>query len=206
MRVYDPAFLSALAGAVGGSTAAVWFLWVAARDMATDAPAPMGFWTGQENITVTAAPPGGGAGSARTYLGQCGLQVPPIQMDARLSDRPISVQLAQAADAVNELIRGRVIRFVQAELHVSVMAGGVLAAPPQLEYVGLVDAAPITTPEAGGVGRATLSLRSELMAQLTTPNPAKSSDAHQRRRQAGDRFSQYAGSIRARNVQWYRKG
>lgn len=50
-----------------------------------------------------------------------------------------------------------------------------------------------------------LSIRSQIMAQLTAINPAKSSDAHQKRRQAGDRFSEYAGVIKSRDIQWYRE-
>ena len=50
-----------------------------------------------------------------------------------------------------------------------------------------------------------LTVRSELMAQLTAVNPAKSSDSHQKRRQTGDRFSEYARTVQARKVQWYYK-
>ena len=44
--------------------------------------------------------------------------------------------------------------------------------------------------------------RDELMTQLLAPNPAKSSDSHQKRRQANDRFSEYSGTVQARKVQW----
>ena len=41
-----------------------WALWIIARDMATDAPFPVGYWTGDDATTLTV--PGAGA---RTYYG-----------------------------------------------------------------------------------------------------------------------------------------
>ena len=35
-----------------------WALWVIARDMATDAPFPVGYWTGDDATTITAGPSG----------------------------------------------------------------------------------------------------------------------------------------------------
>ncbi|MFD2439726.1 hypothetical protein ACFSS8_05900 [Paracoccus kondratievae] len=49
-------------------------------------------------------------------------------------------------------------------------------------------------------------MRSELMVQLTATNPAKSSDAHQKRRAAGDQFCKYASTVGSRQVQWFKKG
>ena len=60
----------------------------------------------------------------------------------------------------------------------------------------------IGTPQVGGEGIIGLVVRSELMTQLLATNPAKSSDSHQKRRQANDRFSEYSGTVQARKVQW----
>lgn len=84
------------------------------------------------------------------------------------------------------------------------MIGGAFASLPQLEWVGVVDEGPISTPGYGGDGEISYAVRSEMMAQLTAINPAKSSDAHQKRRASGDRFSEYASTISSRRVQWYK--
>ncbi|HBZ5728153.1 TPA: hypothetical protein MK151_004727, partial [Salmonella enterica subsp. enterica serovar Weltevreden] len=40
-----------------------WALWVIARDMATNAPFPVGYWTGDDATTITVD------GQARSYYG-----------------------------------------------------------------------------------------------------------------------------------------
>lgn len=47
-----------------------------------------------------------------------------------------------------------------------------------------------------------MSVRSELLTMLTAINPAKSSDAHQRRRNPVDEFCKYASTVHERFIQW----
>ena len=204
MRNYAPAHQSALNAAPDAGIAPAWFLWIAARDRDTGTTVHVGLWSGDEPITVTVAPPGG-AGEARTYQGEVGLRVDPITSGIGLEDRPVTVMLSQIADQAQFLVRTLDARHAYCELHLALRNGGALVAPPQLEFVGIIDEAPITTPAVGGEGAITLSIRDELMTQLTAVNPARSSDAHQRRRQAGDEFSRYSGVIGSRELEWYRK-
>ena len=203
MRIYDPSFAASLTAARDGGIAPAYFVWVIAQDRDTGADRPMGLWTGDEDITVDVEAPTGGA-SSRTYIGGCNLSVAGIQYVADLTDNPVTVSVSQIADAAQQLVRGYDVRLAYCEIHATSRVGGVFSSVPQLQFIGIVDDLEIGTPQVGGEGNIGLVVRSELMTQLLAPNPAKSSDSHQKRRQAGDRFSEYSGTVQARKVQWRR--
>jgi hypothetical protein len=202
MNILDPNLLASLQAAPDSGIRPVYFSHFVAKNRITGAVEPLGFWSGDEDLTVNVETPDGGMAS-RTYVGGCNLGVEGVTYVLDLTDNPLTVSLSQIADAVQQMVRGWDVRLADAEIHATTMTGGAFTAPPELLWVGIVDDVQIETPEAGGDGAITLSVRSELMAQLTATNPAKSSDAHQRRRQAGDRFSEYSGVIGSRSMQWY---
>lgn len=203
MKIFNPNFATSLQDARDGGIKPVYFLWVQAKNRTTGASETMGLWTGDEDILVNVQAPDGGT-SSRAYLGGCNLSVEGIQYVADLTDNPITINMSQIADATQQLVRGYDVRLAYCEVHATTLTGGALTSPPQLQWVGIVDDAPISTPSVGGDGSISFSVRSEIMSMLTATNPAKSSDAHQKRRAAGDRFSEYASIIHSRKVQWYR--
>lgn len=203
MNIYDAAFAASLTAAQDGSIAPIYFLWVVARDRETGADAPIGLWSGDEDITITIEQPDGSSVS-RVYLGACNLEIDGIQYVADLTDNPVSASLSQLAPAAQLLVRGYDVRLAYCEIHATTWTGGALTSAPQLQWIGIVDEGPISTPGAGGEGGIALSIRSEIMTQLGQTSPAKSSDAHQRRRLSTDRFCEYSGIIGSRDVQWYR--
>lgn len=203
MRTYDPAFISSLSSARDDGIAPAWFAWIVAKDRATGDPQPMGLWSGDEDITVSVETPDGGSAS-RTYIGGCNLSVEGLMYVADLTDNPITVMISQIADAAQQLVRGYDVRRAYCEIHATTWTGGAFTCAPQLQWVGIVDEGPISTPAAGGEGGIALTVRSEIMTQLQAISPAQSSDAHQRRRVAGDRFCEYASTISSRNLQWYK--
>ncbi len=204
MQTLHPNLVASLQAARDGGIAPRYFFWVRARNRATGADEIMGLWSGDEDIAINVQTPEGSA-TSRTYLGGCNLSVDNLAYAADLTDNPVTVSLSQIADATQQLVRGHDVRLAYCEIHATSMVGGAFASPPQLQWIGVIDDVLIATPEVGGEGRMGFTVRSELMAQLTAISPAKSSDAHQKRRQAGDRFSQYSGSIRARKGQWFRE-
>ena len=206
MRHYPPSLLSSLQSARGFGIAPAHFAWITAKDRTTGAPVSVGFWSGDEDVTVTVARPDGSGAESRTYSGGVGLRIEGVVYVADLTDNPVSVTLSQIAPSVQDLVRGLDVRLAGCEIHATTMHGGAFSADPQVEWVGIVDEGPISTPAAGSDGGVSLSIRSELMVMLTAINPAKSSDSHQRRRKAGDLFSKYASTITSRAVQWYKKG
>ncbi|WP_312526694.1 hypothetical protein [Paracoccus sp. (in: a-proteobacteria)] len=206
MRYFDSGFTAAIQAAREVGIAPLYFAWFTAKDRTTGAPVLMGFWSGDYDFTVNVPLPDGSGTATRTYIGGCGLTVSDLQYVGDLTDNPITVGLSQIADAAQELIRGLDLRLAACETHATSMTGGALVSAPQVQWIGIVDDGPISTPAAGGEGGISLSVRSELMAMLTATNPAKSSDAHQKRRKAGDLFCKFASTIAVRKVQWYKKG
>ncbi|MEE2860837.1 MAG: hypothetical protein VYB46_08505 [Pseudomonadota bacterium] len=205
MQTLDPNFSTTLRASREAGIAPVSFFWVRARNRDTGAEQTMGLWSGDDDITETVQTPDGGTAS-RTYLGGCNLSIPDgIPLVADLTDNPVTVAVSQIADATQQLVRGYDVRLAYCEIHQTSWVGGAFASVPQLQWVGVVDDTPIATPQVGGDGNIGFTVRSELMAQLTAINPAKSSDSHQKRRQAGDRFSEGSGTVQARKVQWFYK-
>lgn len=204
MNIYDAAFAASLTAAQDGSIAPLYFLWVVGRDRATGAEAPIGLWSGDEDIVLTMTTPAG-VTESRSYIGGVNLEVDGIQYVADLTDNPVSVSMSQIAEAAQLLVRGLDVRLAYCEIHATTWTGGALTSAPQLMWVGIVDEGPISTPGAGGEGGIALSIRSEIMTQLGQTSPAKSSDAHQRRRLSTDRFCEYSGIIGSRDIQWYKK-
>jgi hypothetical protein len=204
MRIYDTEFVDVLAAARDQGIAPAYFLHVLARDRLTDETTPLGFWSGDDDITTNVEMAGGGT-TSRSYYGGCNLVIDGLEYVGDLTDNPVSISMSQIADAVQEVIRGLDVRLAYCEIHATSWNGSALVTRPQLLWVGVVDEATILTAAAGGEGAASLTIRSELMAQLTATNPAKSSDAHQRRRLADDRFCEYASTVTSRKVQWYKE-
>ncbi|AZV00347.1 hypothetical protein [Paracoccus sulfuroxidans] len=205
MRHFDSGFTAALQATRESGIAPVHFVWVVARDRETGAATPMGLWSGDYDLEVSVPLADGTGVVSRSYIGGCGLRVSGLKYVGDLTDSPVTVSLSQIADAAQYLVRGLDVRLAYCEIHATSMTGGSFVSAPQLQWVGIVDDGPISTPAAGGEGGVALSIRSELMAMLTATNPAKSSDAHQKRRRAGDRFSEYASTINSRKMDWYKE-
>lgn len=205
MQTHSVGFASATTAARDEGISPVYFAWFTAKDRDTGAPVTIGLWSGDEDISVSVTPPGGGAAQVRTYIGGCNLSIPSgIAYVADLTDNPVQISVSQIADAAQELVRGLDLRLGGCEIHVTTMSGGAFAPAPELQWVGVVDEGPISTPAAGGEGGISLTVRSEIMWQLTATNPAKSSDAHQRRRLATDRFCEYSATVQTWPVQWFK--
>lgn len=203
MQNLSPSFMASLQASRDAGIAPVYFLWIAARNRTTGAIETMGLWTGDEDIPVNVQTPDGGT-ETREYLGGTNLTVDDIKLVADLSDEPVTVSMSQVAPATQQLVRGYDVRLAYCEIHATSWVGGVFSSQPQLQFVGIVDDAQVATPAAGGSGNIALTVRSELMTQLLATNPAKSSDSHQKRRQAGDGFSEYSGVVRAMKIQWWK--
>lgn len=205
MKIYNSAFAASLTAARDGQIAPVYFLYVQAKDRDTGDTQPVGIWSGDEDITINVEAPDGTTVS-RTYYGGCNLDIPDgIPYVADLTDNPVRVSISQIADTDQILVRGYDVRLAYCEIHVTTWTGGALTSVPQLQWVGIVDEAPISTPAAGSEGNISFSIRSEIMSQLTLTNPAKSSDSHQKRRRSTDQFCKYSGTVKSWNIQWFKK-
>ncbi|PTV94927.1 hypothetical protein C8J27_106196 [Rhodobacter aestuarii] len=207
MQFLDASFAASLAAAPEAGLVPVHFVWIVGRDRESGAAVPIGLWSGAEEISIEVAHPGGAA-QRRDYIGGCGFTVEGLRYVADLTDNAVSVALSAIADPVRDLLsdpgQGLDLRLAYVEIHATTMTGGAFTSAPQLQWVGIVDDGPLSTPAAGGEGGIALSIRSEIMTQLGMSSPAKSSDAHQKRRAATDRFCEAAALIGARTIQWYK--
>lgn len=203
MRLYDTGFAAQLAAARDGAVAPIWFFHVIVYDSDTNAAVPISVWSGDEDITLTVQA-ADGSNVSRLFTGNVGLSVTGLKYVADLTDNPVTVSLSQIAPVAQLMARGYNLRLAYCEIHSTAWAGGALASTPQLQWVGIVDEGPIATPAAGSDGGISLIVRSEIMAQLTAINPAKSSDEHQRRRRANDSFCRFSGVIASREIQWFK--
>lgn len=201
MKILEPGLLSSLQAAPDEGVAPVFFAWIEGRDFSTGEVEGLGFWSGDYDFAFNVQTPSGGL-TSRTYIGGCNLSVSDPQYVADWTDNPLTIDLSQIADAAQYLARGLDLRLAYVETHVATWNGGRLSSNPQLHWIGIADDSQISTPAAGGEGGISLTVRSELLTQMSTVNPAKSSDAHQRRRMPGDQFSVYSGMIRSRKIEW----
>ncbi|SEU03364.1 hypothetical protein [Paracoccus homiensis] len=204
MRLLDADFADSLAAARDGGIAPVYFLHVVGRNRDTGAAAPLGVWSGDEDITINVQTPEGGL-TSRTYFGGCNLAMDGLPYVADLTDESVTLSMSQIADPVQQMIRGYDARLAYAEIHATTWDGGRFSSTPSLEWIGIVDDAMIDTPSVGGDGSVSLTIRSEIMTQLTQINPAKSSHQHQKRRNAVDKFSEYSGIVKDWNPDWYKE-
>ncbi|WP_444452575.1 hypothetical protein ACTTAI_16365 [Rhodobacter capsulatus] len=202
MQTLDASLIASLSAARDTGIAPAWFVSIIAKDRDTGAAQRVGLWSGDEDITLNVPMPGG-LTESRVYIGGCNLDVSGIQYVADLTDNAVTVTMSQIAPAAQEIVRGLDVRMAYVEIHATTWTGGALTSAPQLQWIGIVDTGPISTPAAGSEGGISLSVRSEIMVQLQAVNPAKSSDSHQRRRLSTDRFCEYGGVIGSRDVQWY---
>lgn len=201
MQNLAPNFITSLQATREIGIAPVYFVWVNAKNRITGATETMGLWSGDEDIAQNVQTPTGGL-ATREYLGRVNLVIDGLKLVADLTDEPVTVSMSQIAPATQQLVRGSDVRRAYCEIHATSRVGGAFSSVPQLQFIGIVDDVEIGTPQVGGDGKIGLIVRSELMTQLLAPNPAKSSDSHQKRRQAGDEFSKYSGTVQARKVQW----
>jgi len=178
-----------------------WLLWVGAKQFGTLTPAPLGLWSGDDDLTFTIE------GSSRTYLGALSrFEVEPITYATGLDVRTLNITLAANAPETEDLVRGFVIRLAPVELHLALLdpaSTDLIDVQPM--FRGFVNRAPLTTPPIGGGDTVTIEMVSR-MRSLALPGPAlKKTDAAMRRRNATDSFYQYGAIATEVQTEWVKK-
>lgn len=174
------------------------FIYVSCRD-----GFQIGFWTGHEDVSLSVISAETGGLVERTYLGGHDLEVGPIGYVTDLTAQSVDIGLSQISDAAQSLVRGHDVRLAIVDIHESAINDdtGRVVSDPTPVFRGVIDASPLSTPDAGGVGGISLTIRSELMLSLMRTNPAKASHAHQTTRFA-DQFAKYAASLTSWSIKW----
>lgn len=164
-------------------------VWIEARNRATGALEPAGFWNGEQDAAFVIA------GEARSYFGAGGLLgMDDITYEVGLSVRRIGVWFSTSAPEVVDAVTGYDVRLARVEIHrvlTDPLSHRPIAAPHRI-WKGWADGAPRVTPKKGlNPGRITLTVASAALA-LTKGSPAKFSDAQWQALHGGDRMFRYA--------------
>ncbi len=163
-------------------------LLVFAKDQGTLAAATFGIWSGNQNKQMTLD------GTSRAYVGGLGkFEVDDIIYAKGLEIRTQAIRVAAMTNEVQDLVRGRVIEFVDAHLYMILLdpASGLIVSTNRV-FKGIVDQADLDYPPMSGMPMANFVLTSSLR-KLARTLALKKSDESQKK-VSGDRFRRY-GSI-----------
>ena len=205
MRILDTTSAAYLAARSG--VASRHMIHVLARNRETGAQEALGLWQGDDHLTLAIGDVN------RTYYGAGGLiGVEPIRAGIGLEVRMLQVALSPLTPEVAQLLRGYDTRLAPAEVHRGLLSleTGQLIAEPIRVFRGWVDEVKLKTGEVGGTGavgdtgEATVTLASAARG-LTRALTLTRSDAEMRRRNAGDRFRDYADIAGEVGVWWGEK-
>ena len=199
MRILDTASAEYLSAHTG--VASRHMVHVIGRNRSTGAPEALGLWQGDDHLTIAIN------GANRTYYGAGGLiGVEPIRAGIGLEVRMLQATLSPLTPEVALLLRGYDTRLAPAEVHRGLLSleTGQLIAEPIRVFRGWVDEVKIKTGEVGGTGEATVTLASAARG-LTRALTLTRSDTEMRRRNAGERFRDYADIAGEVGVWWGEK-
>jgi len=199
MRILDTASAEYLSAHTG--VASRHMVHVIGRNRQTGAQEALGLWQGDDHLTIAID------GVNRTYYGAGALiGVEPIRAGIGLEVRMLQATLSPLTPEVALLLRGYDTRLAPAEVHRGLLSleTGQLIAEPIRVFRGWVDEVKIRTGEVGGAGEATVTLASAARG-LTRALTLTRSDTEMRRRNAGDRFRDYADIAGEVGVWWGEK-
>jgi len=199
MRILDPTSTAYLSTHTG--VASRHMVHVIGRNRQTGAQEALGLWQGDDHLTIAID------GVNRTYYGAGALiGVEPIRAGIGLEVRMLQATLSPLTPEVALLLRGYDTRLAPAEVHrglLSLQTGQLIAEPIRV-FRGWVDEVKIRTGEVGGTSEATVTLASAARG-LTRALTLTRSDTEMRRRNAGDRFRDYADIAGEVGVWWGEK-
>lgn len=198
MQTLDPATAAYLAAR--GPVIVRWLVWIVARDRATNAPAPLGLWTGEYDATFLI-----GADARPYYAGAGILQPPQLSYAAGLNVRMQSITLNPLMPEIADLIRGYDSRLAPVEIHRVLFNPDTMAmvGSPVRRFKGTVDLVTLPKPAVGRPVSMTVRLAPQSRDLTKTLTLTKSDASHSRR--AGDRFRRYAAVTQA-SVYWGENG
>ena len=177
-----------------------WALWVIARDMATNAPFPVGYWTGDDATTITVD------GQARSYYGAgAALGIEPLTYELGAAVKVQRVSLGPLAPEVRQVLRGYDTRQAPASMHLVMLNAAGAVTSVEEAFKGVIDRFEINEGPIDDAGNSTVTCDVELVSDarmLTRTLSLKQSDASQRLRGAGDGFRKYADVAGEVSVNW----
>ncbi len=177
-----------------------WAIWIVARDMATNAPHPVGYWTGDDAITMLIE------GETRTYFGAgAALEISPVTYQLGAVVQTQSVSLGPLAPEVRQVLRGYDTRQAPTEIHQITLDARDRPEAVGRALKGVMDKFEIVEGPLDDFGNSTVLCQVEMVSDarmLTRTLTLKQSDASQRLRNPNDAFRQYADVAGEVRVTW----
>jgi len=204
MRNTDAATTAALAS---GALVPRDFIWVGARNRATDARVWFGLWSDLGTISADVIDPDTGLTVSRTYEGAGDLvSVGALPLSTGFGVQTVPIQLSKVSATVATMVRTHDVRRAPIQMHRAFLdpASMIQVADAECYFTGEIDEAPITTPAEGQEGAVTFTATS-LAQELTRVNTATRSAADQARRAATDTFFDHAATVGTWQIFWGQK-
>jgi len=197
MRNLPSAVAAHLAAAGTGMHVEI-LVWLVARDRATGAPEPFGFWTGADHQVIAVA------GEGRTYYGAGALlEVDPVTSSAAQLSRSWQFKVSQLDPTVAEAVRAYDARLAPVEVHEwhwNPETNLPLAEPVRVIRGTVMDLS-VPTPPAGQQAEATVRIVTDAW-RLTRGLPLmRSHEALLARTAGADSFRRY-GNLTGVPVTW----
>lgn len=181
------------------------FLWFVARDRATGAPVPVGFWSDVENVSsVPVIDPDTLNTVSRSYYGAGGLiSIDDIPSVSTIQVQDVHIRMSQLDEQVANAVRGYDTKQARVEVHRGLFdpVTRQLVAPAFVRFVGFVNLIEVYTGAENEDGYVDITCTSHTQ-ELTRSNPATRSHADQQTRQAGDYFFVDAAVVGDWEFQW----
>lgn len=169
------------------------FVWMKAKNRTSGVVEALGFWNGEDTVTLSVVSGETGLPETRTYYGWGKLvNIPAIPLVSDLTVRTVTLTMSHLDPTVQLAVRGYDPRFQPIEIHRGYFdpVTRLLIAPPRSRFLGFVNGAPIENAAKGGEGSLKINCVSHSRS-LTKTNPGKRGDGSQRLRN-GDRFRRYS--------------
>lgn len=203
MRSLDPAEISAIANRV---VAARDLFWITVKDRSNGTPATFGFSTFVRDLSVPVRDGHTGAEVSRDFHGVGrALVIGAIPLTADITVRTIEVKLPGTDALVQQVMREYDPRLAPVQIHRAFLnpETGAQLATAKPRFIGVVDTAPIRTPQKGGESEAKLRCVTTTR-ELTRTNPDVRSHESQLAREPGDDFYKDTSVVGEWELYWGR--
>lgn len=179
------------------------FFWITVKDRSTGDPVEIGLWSGDDDVEVDVISGATGSEATRTYSGGVNLEIGDIVRVSDLTIQSIDVKFSAIADICKSIVFEHDCRLAKVEIHSAWLdtATRELTDAAEIEFLGEVDGAPVTTGSVGQESMIEMKIVSDAISMLARKNPRKRSYEGQKRRN-GDEFGKYRNSVSTWNVKW----
>lgn len=179
------------------------FFWITVRDRESGEPVDLGLWSGDEDIVLDVLSGSTGLPESRTYYGGVNLEIGEITRVSDLTIQSLDVSFSAIAPICKSIVFEHDPRLAKVEVHAGWLdtVTREITDEPEIDFLGEVDGAPVTTGSVGQDSNITLKVVSDAISMLARKNPRKRSYEAQKRR-SGDEFGKYRNSTQSWHVKW----